>query len=95
MRKLAIIAASVAGLMAAPALTLADTVVIDPGVDTWVMEQPDADSVTIDGDVVVGHALPDSVQIVEVPKHDKYGYVVVGKKRVLVDRSTRKVIKVY
>lgn len=72
----------------------ADIVVIEPEVDTWIMEQP-GDTVTIDGDIVVGTAVPDSVQVIEVPKHDKYGYVVVNKKRVLVDRGTRKVIKVY
>lgn len=38
-------------------------------------------------------ALPDSVKIIEVPKHDKYGYVVANEKREIVDRITRKVIR--
>jgi len=91
---IAIKSAAIAALVFAPAFAFADTVTIEPDVDTWVMEQPDT-SVDVDADVVVGGTLPDSVKIVEVPKHDKYGYVVVKKKRVLVDRSTRKVIKVY
>ena len=69
-------------------------VVIAPEVDTWVMEQPEAD-VVIEGDIAVGGDLPGDVTIVEVPDHDKYGYVYVNKKRLLVDRGTRKVIKVY
>jgi len=93
MRKLILVSASLAALAFIPGLALAD-VVIEPEVDTWVMEQPDT-GVTIEGDVVVGNALPDTVQIIEVPKHKKYGYVVVNKKRVLIDRDTHKVIKVY
>jgi hypothetical protein len=93
MRKLALVSASVLSLMAGP--TLADTaVVVQPDVDTWIMEQPDS-GVTYDGDVVVGGSLPDNVQVIEVPKHDEYAYVVVNKKRVLVDRKTHKIIKVY
>jgi len=94
MRKFLMTAAAFGALIVAPVLAFADTVVIEPDVDTWVMGQPE-DSVTIDGDVVVGQALPDDVQIIEVPKHDSYGYVVVNKKRVLIDRSTHKIIKVY
>jgi len=86
--------AAIAALLFAPALAFADTVVVEPDVDTWVMEQPDT-SVDVEGDVVVGGSLPDSVKILEVPKHDKYGYVVINKKRVIVDRSTHKIIKVY
>jgi len=51
--------------------------------------------VTYDQDVVVGGVLPDTVEVMEVPKYKKYGYVRLNKKRVLVDRSNRKVIKVY
>ena len=91
MRKFAIIAAA-ACLSLSPAF--AQTVVVEPEVDTWIMEQPDF-SITFDGDITVGTALPDTVKVIEVPKHDKYAYVVVNKKRVLVDRGTRRVIKVY
>jgi hypothetical protein len=94
MHKVLIASASFAALALTSTITLADTVVIEPEVDTWIMEQPDA-VVTYEGDVVVGAALPDTVQIIEVPKHKKYGYVMLNKKRVLVDRNNRKVIKVY
>lgn len=58
------------------------------------MEQPDT-SVTVDGDVVVGGTLPDTVEVIEVPKFKKYRYAVVNKKRVLVDSGSRKIIKIY
>jgi hypothetical protein len=93
MRKLVLVSASVLGLMAVPAL--ADTtVVVQPEVDSWIMEQPDA-GVTFEGDVVVGGTLPDNVKVIEVPNHDEYAYVVVNKKRVLVERKTHKIVKVY
>lgn len=93
MRKLILTSAAIIGFAAVP--VLADTtVVVQPDVDTWIMEQPESD-VTLEGDIVVGGTLPDTVQVIEVPSHEEYSYVVVNKKRVLVDRKTRKVIKVY
>jgi hypothetical protein len=94
MKKFLIVCASFSALAVLPATSFADTVVIDPGVDTWVMEQPET-SVEVQGDVMVGGVLPDTVEVVEVPKFKKYRYAVVNKHRVLVDAGTRKIIKVY
>ncbi|MFL5259657.1 MAG: DUF1236 domain-containing protein [Hyphomicrobiales bacterium] len=94
MKKFLIVCASFSALAVLPATSFADTVVVDPGVDTWVMEQPE-NSVEVQGDVVVGGVLPDTVEVVEVPKFKKYRYAVVNKHRVLVDAGTRKIIKVY
>jgi hypothetical protein len=94
MRRIVIASLSVSALALLPAMALAQDVVIEPEVETWVMEQPDT-SVTVEGDVVVGGVLPDTVQIIEVPKHEKYRFAVINKKRVLVDAGTRKVIRVY
>src|SRR3954451_15702950 len=93
MRKF-LVCASFAALAFVPAAALADTIVVEPGVDTWVMEQPET-SVDVEGDVVVGGVLPDTVEVVEVPKFKKYRYAVINKRRVLIDAGTRKVIKVY
>lgn len=88
-------AASCAALLAlAPALARAD-VVIAPDVDTWVMQQPDSDTVTVEGDFAIGTSVPENVQVVEVPKHKELGFVVVHKKRMLVDLKTHKIVKVY
>jgi hypothetical protein len=93
MRKVLLLA-SLAGFAVLPAAALADTIVIEPEVDAWVLEQSGPD-VTFDGDVVIGATLPDTVEIVAVPDYDAYSYVVVNKRRVLVDRKTRTVVKVY
>jgi hypothetical protein len=93
MRK-SLLFASLVGLTLVPPLAFADTVVVEPEVDTWVMEQPDT-GIAVDGDIVVGTPLPDTVQIIEVPNYDSYGYVVVNKRRVLVDRKSHKVVKIY
>ncbi|AXA44669.1 hypothetical protein DLJ82_6699 (plasmid) [Rhizobium leguminosarum] len=54
----------------------------------------DTPSVTFEGDVAVGTALPDTVEIHTIPDQTDYGYVVVNKKRVLVNPKTRTVIEV-
>ena len=48
-----------------------------------------------DGELAVGVMVPVSMTIVDVPAYKNYGYVMLNDRRVLVDRSTRKVIKVY
>ena len=62
--------------------------------DTWSMSQPET-SVDLQGDVAIGMTVPDTVQLVEVPAYKSYGYAVINKKRVLVDRNTHLIIKVY
>jgi len=76
----------------------AQDVVITPEQDTvvreYVKKQPLA-SVKIPGvELNVGTALPDTVELHEVP-NVKYRYVVVDKHTVLVDPGTRKIVKVY
>ncbi|MCW1414133.1 DUF1236 domain-containing protein [Rhizobium sp. 1AS11] len=44
--------------------------------------------------VAVGTAFPDTVEIQTIPDQPDYGYVVVNKKRVLVNPKTRTVIEV-
>ncbi len=93
MRK--ILLAAIATVALGSASASADTdIVIKPEVDTWVITQPDT-SVDFSGDVVIGTALPDNVVFVDVPDQPDVAYVVVNKKRVLVNKKTRKVIKVY
>jgi hypothetical protein len=94
MRKLLLVSAAIGGLLIVPAAFADVSVTIGPDVDTWV-ESYDAPAVTYEGDVVVGTALPEDVQIVEVPKHENLGFVRLGKKRVIVERKTHKIIKVY
>ena len=85
-------------LLARAGTLAAEDVVITPEQDTvvreYVQKQPLA-SVKIPGvELKVGTALPDTVELHEVP-NVKYRYVVVDKHTVLVDPGTRKIVKVY
>lgn len=61
--------------------------------DNWAMGQ--SGSVAYEGDIAVGTALPDSVTIMDVPRYDDYGYVMLNDRRVLVNRKDRTVVHVY
>jgi len=91
-------AAAALVLLAGIGAAAAEDVVITPEQDTvvreYVKKQPLA-SVKIPGvELNVGTALPDTIELHEVP-NVKYRYVVVDKHTVLVDPSTRKIVKVY
>ncbi|CAN7700411.1 DUF1236 domain-containing protein [Rhizobium rhizogenes] len=71
---------------------------IDPPpqrVVTYVREQPlPDDAVVVRERVVVGQPLPETVIIRRVPENPKYAYAVVNHERVIVEPSSRKVIRV-
>ena len=60
----------------------------------WTMKQSDT-SIDFQGDVAIGAVVPGTIEFMEVPAYKRYGYVVLNGKRVLVDRDSRKVIRVY
>ena len=62
---------------------------------TYVQEQPmPADPVVVKERVVVGQPLPQTVRVMDVPDNPKYGYAIVNRERVIVEPSSRKVIRV-
>jgi hypothetical protein len=63
-------------------------------INIWIDKQTAA-SVPFEGDVAVGVVVPETVEIVEVPAYRSYGYVVLNDRRVLVDRDTRTVVRVF
>lgn len=63
-------------------------------IDAWAQSQAGT-SVAFEGDLAVSALVPETVTIVEVPAYRDYGYVMLNDRRVLVDRTTRKVIRVY
>ena len=69
--------------------------VIDPPqqVRTYVTGNP-IDPVYLDGEVVVGAGLPDTVQLRQVPDYN-YRYVYVNRQPVLVDPASRRIVYVY
>jgi hypothetical protein len=93
MKILVISAASLFMSLGGAAVAQTTTVVVPGEVKTYV-EKQETPSVTFEGDVAVGTALPDTVEIHSIPDQPDYGYVVVNKKRVLVNPKTRTVIEV-
>ncbi|MER9405328.1 DUF1236 domain-containing protein [Mesorhizobium caraganae] len=76
----------------------AEDVIIQPEQETvireYVKKQPLA-SVKVPGvELNVGTALPDTVELHEVP-NVKYRYTVIDNRTVVVDPDTHKIIKVY
>lgn len=60
---------------------------------TYVQKE-DIPTVTVQEKIVVGEALPASVELRTIPKYTQYRYAVVNKQRVIVDPQSRKVIKI-
>jgi len=85
-------------LIAGIGAAAAQDVIITPEQDTviheYVKKKPIA-SLKLPGvELNIGTALPDTVELYEVPDV-KYRYVVIDNRTVLVDPGTRKIIKVY
>jgi hypothetical protein len=101
MRKVVLATVAAAGLFASATAGLAQSTTI---VETTGAAPPDevvtyvqrerVPSVRVEGDVVVGYSVPSTVQLRTIPKHSKYSYTVINDRRVLVEPSTRKVIRV-
>jgi hypothetical protein len=62
-------------------------------VRTYVVEQ-NTPSVQVERQVVVGEALPETVEYHVVPGHETYAYTVVNDQRVIVDPRNRTVVQV-
>ena len=60
---------------------------------TYIDQHP-AETITYDGDVVVGTTVPAGAQMVTVPDYE-YSYVRINDRAVLVEPSTRRVVYVY
>jgi hypothetical protein len=71
-----------------------NSTVVPPGeVRTYVMEQS-VPSISYEGEVAVGAALPETVEVRRVDGYDDYAYTVVNDRRVIVNPQTRTVIQV-
>jgi hypothetical protein len=64
-----------------------------PPVVTYV-ERERIPSVVVHEKIAIGEPLPETVIIHKVPQHDDYAYAVVNNQRVIVEPSSRKVIKI-
>jgi hypothetical protein len=66
---------------------------LPPTACTYVVEQ-EVDGVDIEGEVVVGEPLPETVVLHEIPESKTYVFAHVNTKRVIVDPDTRVVVEV-
>lgn len=84
--------AAIGGVAGAVAGGAIETVTPPPEVVTYV-EQNRADPVYLEGEVVVGAALPDTVEFREIPDY-QYRYVYVNGQPVLVEPDSRRIVYV-
>ncbi|ASY65525.1 hypothetical protein SJ05684_b45430 (plasmid) [Sinorhizobium sojae CCBAU 05684] len=90
MKRIALICAA----LLLPASVTAQTTVVLPGeVRTYVLEQA-TPSVAIEGEIVVGQPLPETVEIHTIPDQPDYAYAIVNDQRVIVKPADRTVIQV-
>jgi hypothetical protein len=100
MRKTALATLVGAGLLVSAGGGFAQTTVIEttgaapPDEVVTYVQRERVPSVRVEGNVAVGYELPSNVQIRTVPRHDRFGYAVINDRRVIVEPSTRKVIRV-
>ncbi|AUH65614.1 DUF1236 domain-containing protein [Paracoccus zhejiangensis] len=66
----------------------------DPAVQTYVVANPQ-EAVVLDGEVVVGAGVPETVTLYEVPDHADYRYVNINGQTVLVNPDDRKIVYIY
>lgn len=66
----------------------------DPAIKTYVVANPH-DPVVLDGEVVVGAGVPDTVTLYDVPDFPDYKYVTINGQTVLVTPTDRKIVYIY
>jgi hypothetical protein len=83
-----------------PVLATAQTTVIEttgaapPDEVVTYVRRESVPSVRVEGDIGVGFALPGTVELRTIPRHEQYGYAIVNERRVIVEPRTRKVIRI-
>ena len=70
-----------------------DTVIVEVPQPTrdYVIAHP-SDPIVIEGDVAVGSAIPEDVELVPIPDTPEYSYVYVDKQPIIVSTKDRKVV---
>ena len=90
MKRIAMIVAA----LVIPASVIAQTAVVLPGeVRTYVLEQQ-TPSVALEGEIVVGQPLPETVEIHTIPDQPDFAYAIVNEKRVVINPKTHVVVEV-
>lgn len=88
------IGAAVGGAVGATAGASVDAAVDVPDTVRTYVSSNEIDPVYLEGEVVIGAGVPESVTLVEVPDYE-YRYVVINGQPVLVDPETRQIVYVF
>lgn len=88
------VGAAIGGVAGAAAGGTTAGIVDPPEAVTTYVHSNQVQPVYLEGEVVVGAQVPDTVELVQVPDYD-YRYVNVNSQPVLVDPSTRQIVYVY
>lgn len=88
------VGAAIGGVAGMATAGTAASVVDPPEQVTTYVQSNQVEPVYLEGEVVVGAGVPDTVELVEVPDYE-YRYVNVNSQPVLVDPATRQIVYVY
>jgi len=83
-----------------PVVASAQTTVIEttgstlPDEVVTYVQRENVPSVTVTEDVRVGSTLPGSVQLRTIPRQEKFSFAVINNRRVIVEPSTRRIIRI-
>ena len=88
------IGAVVGGVIGAGSGATAGAVIDPPEVArTYITSNPQ-DSVYLDGEVVIGAGVPETVTLQAIPEYDAYQYAYINGQPVLIDPATRQIVYV-
>lgn len=86
------IGAVVGGVIGAGSGATAGAVIDPPEVArTYITSNPQ-DSVYLDGEVVIGAGVPETVTLQAIPEYDEYQYAYINGQPVLIDPTTRQIV---
>lgn len=87
------VGAAIGGIIGTAAGGTAGSVIDPPTTVRTYVQSQQVDPVYLDGEVVVGGTLPDTVELREVPDYE-YRYVYINGQRALVDPGSRQIVYV-
>lgn len=74
--------------------TAANVATPEAAVQTYVVEHPQ-EPILLDGEVVVGAGVPETVTLYDVPEYAQYRYVTINGQTVLVNPDDRRIVYIY
>lgn len=83
-----------AGSASAQTTIVETTGVLPPDEVVTYVQRERIPSVQAPGEVVIGYTVPSTIELRTVPQYQSYSYAIINDRRVIVEPSTRRVIRV-